>query len=90
MKKIKTFVAKNWKTMVAYIASLYGTTFTTLLGIGILMDAVWASDRLECIVMMTCLPAMVFGVRTLKEYWIAKALSKTRDLMVVETADKAA
>lgn len=91
MNKIKGIVRKYWKIVAAYAASIYGTTFTTLCGMLIITDDLWASERLECAVMMTCLPAMIYGVHALKEHWIAKALSKqTRELTVVETADKAA
>lgn len=90
MKTIKDFIIRNWKIMAAYVASLYGTTFTTIWGILILTDEVWASERLEGLICLTMVPAMTWGVRTLKAYWIAKALSRSRDLVVVEPADKAA
>lgn len=90
MNTVKNIVRKYWKIVVAYAASIYGTTFTSILGICFLMDDIWVDGRLDCMAMMTCIPAMVWGVHTLKAYWISKALSRSRDLTVVETADKAA
>jgi len=89
MNKIKNLIVKNWKVVAAYIASIYGTTFTTLGVMLIITDLPWTVAWLECTVMMTCLPAMIWGIRVLKEHWIAKALSEVGDLTVVETADKA-
>lgn len=76
------------KKVMAYIMTIYGSMFTVIVGYQILADELYATDRLEGVIMMTCLPAMVIGFRSLKKIWVNDALSKERKIIRVTTEDE--
>lgn len=57
--------------------TLYGASLTTLAFIyGIVMDDMYVDERVGVVLLVTCLPALIHGLRILKEVWVEAAIQR--------------
>lgn len=68
---------KNIMTKIYGIAMIvYGGFVAACSGYMFIADEVWASTRLELVMLITGIPALFHGIKTLKKIWIAEAISE--------------
>lgn len=76
---------KNLMTNIYGIAmTIYGGFVTAMIAWLLASDDIYVSTRPELLMVITGIPALVHGLRTLKKIWIAKALSE-KDKELEET-----